>query len=309
MIDVRSISKVFHLGKHRLIALKNVNFQILEGEVLGLVGESGCGKSTLAKILVRLESPTSGQILWNGKDLAKTKELSICQNLQMIFQDPFSSLNPRMTVETLLQEPLLIHQLPTDAVAKKLLELVGLPATALRKFPHEFSGGQRQRIAIARALALKPKFLICDEPLSSLDRSTAEQIAALLQKLQRELQLTYLFITHDLLRLQSLSSKVIVMYLGSIVEMASASSLFKKPLHPYTQGLLASIPIPDPILERQRVRFPILGEPPSPFHPPSGCPFHPRCPKVLPICRTVEPVLKDTGLDGHKVACHLMDFK
>jgi oligopeptide/dipeptide ABC transporter ATP-binding protein len=307
MIDVRSITKTFRVGKRWLTAVKDVSFQIAEGEVLGLVGESGCGKSTLARLLARLERPTSGQIFFEGREISRTpKDRSICQSLQMIFQDPFSSLDPRMTVEDLIQEPLLIHRLPTSGVAGELLELVGLNQSALHRFPHEFSGGQRQRIGIARALSLKPKFLICDEPLSSLDVSIAAQVAALLQRLQKELKLTYLFITHDLSMVRIFADKIIVMYLGSIVEMAPIDDLFKDPLHPYTQLLLASIPIPDPILERQRVRLPIVGEPPSPFHPPSGCPFSSRCPMAQPICRQVAPELKDTGVPGHRVACHLV---
>lgn len=307
MIDIRSLTKIFQVGKRKLCAIKEISFQITEGEMLGLVGESGCGKSTLAKMLVRLEKPTSGQIFLQGRDMAEFgKDRSICQSLQMIFQDPFSSLDPRMTIEDLIQEPLVIHRLPTEGVAEKLLEQVGLPQNALRRFPHEFSGGQRQRIGIARALALKPKFLICDEPLSSLDVTMAGQIAALLQKLQKELKLTYLFISHDLTMVRMLSDKIVVMYLGRIVEMAKTSDLFKEPLHPYTQLLLASIPIADPILERKRVRFPIIGEPPSPFDPPQGCPFSTRCPKATALCREVEPILREVGVEGHFVACHLV---
>jgi len=305
MIDVRSVSKIYSMGKRKLTALKEVSFQIAEGEVLGLVGESGCGKSTLAKLLVRLEKPSAGQIFFGGRDISHApRDRSICQSLQMIFQDPFSSLDPRMTVEDLICEPLVIHQLPTEGVVEELLDLVGLHQNARRRFPHEFSGGQRQRIGIARALALRPKFLICDEPLSSLDVTMAAQIAALLQRLQKELQLTYLFITHDLSMVRLLSDKVLVMYLGSVVEMAPVGSLFTTPLHPYTQLLIASIPIADPILERQRVRFPILGEPPSPFNPPSGCPFRSRCPKAQAICAQEMPALKEVGTSGHKVACH-----
>ena len=310
MIDVRSVSKIYPMGKRKLTALKEVSFQIAEGEVLGLVGESGCGKSTLAKLLVRLEKPSAGQIFFAGRDISHApKDRTICQSLQMIFQDPFSSLDPRMTVEDLICEPLVIHKLPTDGVVEELLDLVGLSQNARRRFPHEFSGGQRQRIGIARALALRPKFLICDEPLSSLDVTMAAQIAALLQRLQKELQLTYLFITHDLSMVRLLSDKVLVMYLGSIVEMAPVGSLFTTPLHPYTQLLIASIPIADPILERQRVRFPILGEPPSPFTPPSGCPFRSRCPKAQAICAQEMPLLKEVATSGHKVACHFPDLQ
>lgn len=285
--------------------MDNVSFQIAEGEVAGLVGESGCGKSTLAKLLVRLEKPTSGQIFFQGKNLDGTlKDRSICRNLQMIFQDPFSSLDPRMTVEGLIEEPLVIHRLPRAGVVKKLLELVGLPTAAMDRFPHEFSGGQRQRIAIARALALNPKCLICDEPLASLDVSMQAQIAHLLKRLQKELKLTYLFITHDLAMLRLVADKIFVMYFGQIVEIAPTETLFTNPLHPYTQLLLASIPIADPILEKKRVRFPIVGEPPSPFQPPSGCPFSSRCPKAMAICREVKPELKEIT-PGHWVSCHL----
>ncbi|HEV7735939.1 MAG TPA: ABC transporter ATP-binding protein [Chlamydiales bacterium] len=310
MIDVRSVSKIYPMGKRKLTALKEVSFQIAEGEVLGLVGESGCGKSTLAKLLVRLEKPSAGQIFFGGRDISHApKDRTICQSLQMIFQDPFSSLDPRMTVEDLICEPLVIHKLPTEGVVEELLDLVGLSQNACRRFPHEFSGGQRQRIGIARALALRPKFLICDEPLSSLDVTMAAQIAALLQRLQKELKLTYLFITHDLSMVRLLSDKVLVMYLGSIVEMAPVGSLFTTPLHPYTQLLIASIPIADPILERQRVRFPILGEPPSPFNPPSGCPFRSRCPKAQAICAQDMPLLREVTTSGHKVACHFPDLQ
>jgi len=307
MIELQSVSKVFRVAQQRLVAVDNVSFQIAEGEVAGLVGESGCGKSTLAKLLVRLEKPTSGQIFFQGKDLASTpKDRSICRNLQMIFQDPFSSLDPRMTVEDLIEEPLVIHRLPKSGVAKKLLEFVGLPTGAMDRFPHEFSGGQRQRIAIARALALDPKCLICDEPLASLDVSMQAQIAHLLKRLQKELKLTYLFITHDLAMLRIVADRIFVMYFGRIVEIAPAETLFTNPLHPYTQLLLSSIPIADPILDKQRVRFPIVGEPPSPFQPPSGCPFSSRCPKAMDICREIKPELKETA-PGHWVSCHLAE--
>jgi oligopeptide transport system ATP-binding protein len=307
VIELQSVSKIFQVAKRPLVAVDNVSFQIAEGEVAGLVGESGCGKSTLAKLLVRLEKPTSGQIFFQGKNLDGTlKDRSICRNLQMIFQDPFSSLDPRMTIQGLIEEPLVIHQLPKAGIVKKLLELVGLPTAATDRFPHEFSGGQRQRIAIARALALNPKCLICDEPLASLDVSMQAQIAHLLKRLQKELKLTYLFITHDLAMLRLVADKIFVMYFGQIVEIATTETLFTNPLHPYTQLLLASIPIADPILEKKRVRFPIVGEPPSPFHPPRGCPFSSRCPKAMSMCREVKPELKEVA-EGHQVACHLVN--
>lgn len=308
MIELQSVSKIFRVAKRPLVAVDNVSFQIAEGEVAGLVGESGCGKSTLAKLLVRLEKPTSGQIFFQGKELeGSLKDRSICRNLQMIFQDPFSSLDPRMTALDLIEEPLVIHRLPKAGIAKKLLGLVGLPAVAMDRFPHEFSGGQRQRIAIARALALDPKCLICDEPLASLDVSMQAQIAHLLKQLQKELKLTYLFITHDLAMLRIVANKIFVMYFGQIVEIAPTETLFRNPLHPYTQLLLASIPIADPILEKQRVRFPIVGEPPSPFQPQKGCPFSSRCLKAMPICREVKPVLKETA-PGQWASCHLAEM-
>jgi len=298
IVDVQALSKQFRVGNQWLNAVQNVSFQLVEGETFGVVGESGCGKSTLAKLLVRLEKPTTGQILFRGE------HLSFSRHVQMIFQDPFSSLDPRMTVGDLIREPLIVHKLPTQGVAEKLIEQVGMNQGALQKFPHAFSGGQRQRIGIARALALNPKVLICDEPLSSLDMSTAAQVVSLLQTLQRELKLTYLFITHDLSMIRTLAHSLCVMYLGSIVEMAPATALFKAPLHPYTQMLIASIPIADPILERKRVRIPPLGEPPSPLRPPPGCPFSNRCPKAMPLCHQVAPKLEEKA-PGHKVACHL----
>ena len=304
MIDVRSLTKTFAVGKEKLTAVKNVTFQIEPGEILGLVGESGCGKSTLGKMLVRLEKPTKGEIYFEGREISRTTDRSLCRQIQMIFQDPFASLNPRMTIEALIQEPLLVHRIPTGNIVDELLDLVGLPENAKFRFPHEFSGGQKQRIGIARALALKPKFLVCDEAISALDVSIQAQVAGLLQRLQKELNLTYLFIAHDLAMVRYLSTRVIVMYLGSFVEIADTDTLFANPLHPYTQLLLASIHIPNPEIERRRPRILISGDPPSPLHPPPGCPFSNRCPKAMPICHQQMPALIQID-EHHKVACHL----
>lgn len=299
MIDVRSLSKEYKVGKQTLKAVHNVSFQIKEGEILGLVGESGCGKSTLGRLLVRLEEPTSGTIAFQGKPLKFAPRPLI----QMIFQDPFASLNPRMTVESLIHEPCHIHKLPYRV--DELLELVGLSATSKYRFPHEFSGGQRQRIGIARALALNPKFLVCDEPISALDVSIQAQIISLLQKLQQELKLTYLFIAHDLAIVRYLSTHVAVMYNGSFVETAPSSTLFSKPLHPYTQLLIASVPLANPIEERKRPRLAIQGEPPSPLAQSAGCPFASRCPKAMAQCKTTKPLLRHIA-PNHFVACHLI---
>ncbi|HEX2582902.1 MAG TPA: ABC transporter ATP-binding protein [Chlamydiales bacterium] len=304
MIDVRALTKVFRVGREKLVAVNNVAFQIHSGEILGLVGESGCGKSTLGRMLVRLEKPTEGQIFFENQEISCSKDRGICRKIQMIFQDPFASLNPRMTVEDLIQEPLLVHRLPVGKIVEELLDLVGLPKNAKFRFPHEFSGGQKQRIGIARALALRPKFLVCDEPISALDVSIQAQIAGLLQRLQKELALTYLFIAHDLAMVRYLSNRIAVMYLGSFVEIASTDALFSNPLHPYTQLLLASIHLPNPELERKRPRILISGDPPSPLHPPPGCPFSNRCPKAMSICKEKAPPLLQIG-NHHKVACHL----
>lgn len=306
MIELRSLSKIYRIKKKQLIAVKEISLQIQEGEILGLVGESGCGKSTLARLLVRLEKPTSGQIFFEGRDITGSKDRSLTRRMQMIFQDPFSSLNPRMTVEDLIKEPLIVHKIPENNAVSELLDLVGLPKNAKHRFPHEFSGGQRQRIGIARALALKPKFLVCDEPISALDVSNQAQIACLLQTLQKELKLTYLFIAHDLAMVRYLSDWISVMYLGSFVETASADVLFANPLHPYTQLLLASIHSPNPLIEKARPRVVPLGEPPSPLNPPPGCPFSNRCPKVMSICRKAPPLPLEIA-PGHTVACHLYE--
>lgn len=238
MIELCNVSKTFQIGKQTITAVNNVSFQIQKGEILGLVGESGSGKSTLAKLLMRLEKPTQGKILFEQTDLCLSKNRHLCRHMQMIFQDPFSSLNPRMTVKSLIEEPLVIHKATGNV--DELLNLVGLPSDAKWRFPHEFSGGQRQRIGIARALALKPKFLVCDEPISSLDVSIQAQIINLLKSLQKELQLTYLFIAHDLAMVRHISDRIAVIHQGSIVEIGEAEELIRNPQHPYTQSLIAA---------------------------------------------------------------------
>jgi len=292
MIDIQSLTKTFKIGKQTITAVNNVSLCIEKGKTLGLVGESGSGKSTLGKLLMRLEKPTSGQIYFEGEPLIRNRT----RDMQMIFQDPFASLNPRMTVGDLIAEPLYIHGVQGNI--DELLDLVNLPKTAKHRFPHEFSGGQRQRIGIARALALRPKFIVCDEPISALDVSIQAQIVALLKRLQKELKLTYLFISHDLPRVQELSDTIAVMYMGHIVEMGPADKIFTHPRHPYTQLLIASAPIPDPLYKRPPL--PILGEPPSLLNLPEGCPFSPRCPKKEAICKKMPQLIGGT-------ACHLSE--
>ncbi len=297
----------------KLLAVRNVSFAIGQGETLGLVGESGCGKSTLGRCLLRLEQVTSGEVLYQQRNLlsmGRRELFSFRRNAQIIFQDPYSSLNPRMTAGDIIAEPVRIHRLIAKADIKKyvasLLEMVGLSKTAFGRFPHEFSGGQRQRIGIARALALKPHFLICDEPISALDVSIQAQIVNLLKALQKELSLTYLFIAHDLAMVKYISDRVAVMYLGSIVEIAPSEELYRHPQHPYTQALLSAIPLPDPLLERTRNRIPLSGEVPSLMNPLRGCPFASRCPHAMPKCLEVHPELKESTA-GHLVACHLIE--
>ncbi|XPV74832.1 MAG: ABC transporter ATP-binding protein [Desulfovibrio sp.] len=291
-------------------AVDGVTLQLTQGETLGLVGESGCGKSTLARLVTALEKPTSGTLEFKDKIISKglkgKHKKEFYRNVQMVFQDPFSSLNPRQKVGDIITEPLHIHNIGSkhDRIqkAKELLDIVGLPASATQLYPHEFSGGQRQRIAIARALALEPELIICDEAVSALDVSIQAQILNLLEKLQKERNLTYLFISHDLSVVGHLSDRVAVMYLGKIIEIAPADIIFTYPLHPYTQALLAAIPQPDP--EASQDYTPLTGDLPSPLNPPTGCPFHPRCPKALDVCSKEFPVSMDSA-HGHSVFCHL----
>lgn len=293
-------------------AVNNVSFNLYRGETLGLVGESGSGKSTLARCVINLLTPTGGEIMFIGKNMTALRGNELRkqrQRLQMIFQDPFSSMNPRMKVEEIIQEPLIIHKAClrkdlNDRVGR-LLELVGLDSSFSSRFPHELSGGQRQRIGIARALALNPDLLICDEPVSSLDVSIQAQIVNLLKDLQKEYHLTYLFIGHDLSMIKYVSDRVAVMYLGEIKELSTRNELYLTPLHPYTQALLSAVSIPDPIKESKRDGTILQGEIPSPINPPSGCRFRTRCPLVKSICIEKIPELREVSM-GHFVACHLV---
>jgi oligopeptide/dipeptide ABC transporter ATP-binding protein len=291
------------------IAVNDASFDIAPGEVLGLVGESGSGKSTLGRLLLGLEKPDGGEILFEGQNLLQfnPKQLKVFRRYaQMIFQDPYSSLNPRMSAGNIIAEPLLVHELGSEksrqAKVEELLDLVGLGPSALDRYPHEFSGGQRQRIGIARALSLSPRFIVCDEPISALDVSVQAQIVNLLKKLQNELHLTYLFIAHDLAMVKYISTRVAVMYLGHIVELAPSSELYRSPFHPYTQALLSAIPIPDPKIEKKRTRIFLQGE--LPASSAKGCPFASRCPHVRDQCRQEKPPLREIA-PGHFAACHL----
>jgi peptide/nickel transport system ATP-binding protein len=298
-------------------AVDGVDLEVRAGRTLGLVGESGCGKSTLGRAILRLEPVTEGRVLFDGTDVASLKGERLRrmrQDMQMVFQDPLASLNPRQSVETLLTEPLRAHRIAFDKKTRvrELLDQVGLPASAAQKYPHEFSGGQRQRIGIARAIALEPRLVIADEPVSALDVSIQAQVLNLLEELQQELGLTYLVIAHDLAVVRHVSDDVAVMYLGGIVEQAPSDELYENPLHPYTKALMSAVPVPDPYVEATRERILLQGDLPSPANPPSGCRFHTRCPFRQPTrCDSERPLLRlvgDAGAGdagaGHRVACH-----
>jgi oligopeptide/dipeptide ABC transporter ATP-binding protein len=297
-----------------LRAVDDVAIDIVTGETLGLVGESGCGKSTLGRLLIRLIPPTGGKIRFDGTDITQLGAAALREkrrSMQIIFQDPYGALNPRMSVEDIIMEPLLIHGARAGAETRgrvaAMLELVGLPPRVRDRFPHEFSGGQRQRIGIARALVLHPKFVVCDEPVSALDVSVQAQIVNLLQDLQGELGLTYLFIAHDLGVVKHISNRVAVMYLGKIVEVADKRTLYAEPLHPYTKALIAAVPVAHPAQRSRgrKERERLTGDIPSALHPPSGCRFHTRCPHAMPVCREQEPRITEPS-QGHQVACHLI---
>jgi oligopeptide transport system ATP-binding protein len=290
-------------------AVNGVSFQIREGETLGLVGESGCGKTSLGRAILQLYRPTGGQVLFDGEDLTRLKGRRLRQmrrRMQMIFQDPYSSLNPRMTVGSIVGEPLDIHHLARGREKRQrieeLLELVGLNPYYANRFPHEFSSGQRQRIGIARALAVQPRFVVCDEPISALDVSIQAQVLNLLQELQERFGLTYLFIAHDLSVVRYISDRIAVMYLGKVVELAAREDLYRNAMHPYTRALLSAVPIPDPVVEARRQRIVLAGDPPSPANPPPACIFHTRCPVAVQVCQETEPPFENKGGD-HWVAC------
>lgn len=316
LLKVENLKKYFpiHSGifkgeKKDIKAVDDISFEVYEGETLGIVGESGCGKSTTGRVIMRLHEATDGKVTFNDVELTalSAKQMRKARrDIQMVFQDPYASLNPRHTVEKILEEPLIVHGIGTAAERKQkvreYLEIVGLSAYHAKRYPHQFSGGQRQRIGIARALMTNPKLIIADEPVSALDVSIQAQVLNLMQRLQQDLKLTYIFIAHDLGVVRHISDRVGVMYLGRMVELADSESLYEEPLHPYTQALLSAVPIPNPVYKREQVI--LQGDIPSPSNPPKGCTFHTRCPFAMEICKTTVPAFMEVK-QGHSVACHL----
>jgi oligopeptide transport system ATP-binding protein len=320
LVRVEDLTKHFPITRGIIIsrqvgavqAVDGINFDIRKGETLGLVGESGCGKSTTGRTILQLHRATSGKVFYGDTDLTELKGEALRlmrRNMQMIFQDPYASLNPRLTIGNIIAEPLEVHKIGNSKERRErveeLLKLVGLSPYFVNRYPHEFSGGQRQRIGVARALALQPDFIVCDEPISALDVSIQAQVVNLLEDLQETFGLTYLFIAHDLSMVRHISDRTAVMYLGKIVELASRDELYAHPLHPYTQALLSAVPIPNPAKERKRQRIILEGDVPSPINPPSGCRFHPRCPLAIDICTEAEPEWREVAPE-HWVACHLV---
>lgn len=317
LLEVKNLQKSFTVKKgffgtsKQLRAVDGISFAIHKGETFSLVGESGCGKSTTGRLVTRLLTPNSGEVLFNGTDISGYNENQmrpLRKDMQMVFQDPYASLNPRMKVKELVAEPLLIHTKLSakerDKLACELLETVGLNSFHAERFAHEFSGGQRQRIGIARALSVRPNLIVADEPVSALDVSIQSQVLNLLQDLQEEYGLTYLFISHDLSVVEHISDRIGVMYLGALVETADKDTLYDRPLHPYTQALLSSVPVPDPKQKKERII--LKGDLPSPVNPPTGCRFHTRCPSCMEVCKQITPVYREVE-PGHQVACHLYD--
>ena len=313
LLEIKNLKKHFTIkgekpGRNKLKAVEDVSFEIYKGETLGLVGESGSGKTTIGRTLLRLYEPTAGSIIYNGKDITKEQMQPYRRKMQYIFQDPYASLNPRMTVGDIIGEPIDIHNLSKNRSDRRerinyLLDQVGLNNEHATRYPHEFSGGQRQRIGIARALAVQPEFIVCDEPVSALDVSIQAQIINMLEKLQQDMGLTYLFIAHDLAVVKHISQRIGVMYLGKVVELTSTKELHANPMHPYTRALLSAIPVFDPKINKARKRIILEGEIPNPLCPPKGCVFSTRCPYAKDICREQGPSLVEVS-PGHRAACH-----